>query len=142
MSACHSVEAGQEECVILGVSSYEGSAHLISPEANGAWPSGSLAICRCISHTWNHFLSLALFCLPRSEVNLRQLTTSMEKSVIDSEAKEAIDIRFIQGYSRKETIMSMRRGVASSIVDRRIEAGIEYSMSISKTNFDDDLTTM
>ncbi|MEK3867976.1 hypothetical protein MHH60_31450 [Paenibacillus sp. FSL H7-0716] len=58
--------------------------------------------------------------------------------VIDPEAKEAIDIRFIQGYSRKETIMFMRRGVASSTVDRRIEAGIEsIAFSLKLTGFYD-----
>lgn len=45
--------------------------------------------------------------------------------IIDEEAKQAIDIRFLQGYSRKETILFMKRGVAGSTVDRRIETGIE-----------------
>lgn len=45
--------------------------------------------------------------------------------ILDDEVKEAIDIRFLQGYSRKETIMFMRRGVAHSTVDRRIDEGIQ-----------------
>lgn len=45
--------------------------------------------------------------------------------IIDSEVKEAIDIRFIKGYSRKETIMFIRHGTAASTVDRRIADGIE-----------------
>lgn len=45
--------------------------------------------------------------------------------IIDEEAKQAIDIRFLQGYSRKETILFMKRGVAGSTVDRRISEGIE-----------------
>lgn len=45
--------------------------------------------------------------------------------IIDPEVKEAIDIRFIQGYSRKETILFMRHGTAASTVDRRIADGIE-----------------
>ncbi|AJS59869.1 hypothetical protein [Paenibacillus sp. IHBB 10380] len=50
--------------------------------------------------------------------------------ILDDDAKEAIDIRFIKGYSRKETIMFMRRGVAHSTVDRRIDDGI---VSIANT---------
>lgn len=58
--------------------------------------------------------------------------------IIDPEAKEAIDIRFMQGYTRKETIMFMRRGVAASTVDRRIEAGIEsIANSLMLTGFYD-----
>ncbi|MGG3278814.1 hypothetical protein [Paenibacillus solani] len=45
--------------------------------------------------------------------------------ILDEEAKQAIDIRFLQGYSRKETILFMKRGVAGSTVDRRIDDGIE-----------------
>ncbi|WP_431090767.1 hypothetical protein [Paenibacillus sp. 8b26] len=45
--------------------------------------------------------------------------------IIDPEVKEAFDIRFLQGYTRKETILFMRRGVAHSTVDRRIADGIE-----------------
>lgn len=44
--------------------------------------------------------------------------------ILDPEVKEAIEIRFIQGYTRKETILFMRRGVAHSTVDRRINEGI------------------
>ncbi|WP_431090820.1 hypothetical protein [Paenibacillus sp. 8b26] len=58
----------------------------------------------------------------------RKFTSMISRAhwlIIDSEVKEAIDIRFIQGYSRKETILFMRRGVAHSTVDRRIDDGIE-----------------
>ncbi|MNO27672.1 hypothetical protein D3C76_175520 [compost metagenome] len=67
-----------------------------------------------------------------------KLIDRTHSQVIDPEAKEAIEIRFIQGYSRKETIMFMRRGVASSTVDRRIEAGIEsIAFSLKLTGFHD-----
>lgn len=58
--------------------------------------------------------------------------------IIDLEVKEAIRFRFIEGYSRKETIMFMRRGEAASTVDRRIETGIEsVANSLKLTGFYD-----
>lgn len=45
--------------------------------------------------------------------------------ILEDEVKQAIDLRFLQGYSRKETILFMKRGVAHSTVDRRISEGIE-----------------
>lgn len=45
--------------------------------------------------------------------------------IIDDEVREVIELRFIQGYSRKQTIMFLRRGEAHSTVDRRIAEGIE-----------------
>lgn len=63
----------------------------------------------------------------------RKFKTMIDRAhgqIIDEDAKEAIGIRFIQGYSRKETIMFMRRGVAHSTVDRRIDDGI---VSIANT---------
>lgn len=43
----------------------------------------------------------------------------------DKEIKEVMNARYIQGYSRKETIMFTRRGTAASTVDRYIERGIK-----------------
>ncbi|MBU5673227.1 hypothetical protein KQJ23_15465 [Paenibacillus sp. MSJ-6] len=58
--------------------------------------------------------------------------------ILDPEAKEAIRFRFIEGYSRKETILFMRRGDAASTVDRRIDAGIEsVANSLKLTGFYD-----
>ncbi|URJ36584.1 hypothetical protein MF625_001002 [Paenibacillus polymyxa] len=55
----------------------------------------------------------------------RFMINRAHSQIIDPEVKEAIDIRFIQGYSRKETILFMRRGTAHSTVDRRIAEGIK-----------------
>ncbi|MBU5356123.1 hypothetical protein KQI74_28125 [Paenibacillus barcinonensis] len=58
--------------------------------------------------------------------------------ILDPEEKEAIDIRFIKGFTRKETILFMRKGVAASTVDRRIEAGItSIANSLKLTGFYD-----
>ncbi|GGF82886.1 hypothetical protein GCM10010912_29980 [Paenibacillus albidus] len=43
----------------------------------------------------------------------------------DPEVKEVMRVRFIQGHSRKETILFTRRGTAASTVDRYIEKGIK-----------------
>lgn len=42
----------------------------------------------------------------------------------DSEARQAIIYRYIQGYSYKETLSFMHWGVKSSTLDRRLKAGI------------------
>lgn len=43
----------------------------------------------------------------------------------DEEVKKAIDYRYIQGYSRKETILFFRHGLSDSTIDRRLEDGVE-----------------
>lgn len=48
----------------------------------------------------------------------------------DEDAKKAIEYRFFQGYSRKETILFFRRGLSNSTIDRRIDEGI---LSIANT---------
>lgn len=58
--------------------------------------------------------------------------------IIDDEVKKAIQVRFIQGHSRRDTILFMRQGVSASTVDRRIEAGIEsIANSLKLTGFYD-----
>ncbi|MDT8980004.1 hypothetical protein RQP50_27620 [Paenibacillus sp. chi10] len=46
------------------------------------------------------------------------------RTIIDEEVKKAVDYRYIQGYTRKETILFFRRGLSSSTIDRRIEDGV------------------
>ncbi|MFD0868787.1 hypothetical protein [Paenibacillus residui] len=48
----------------------------------------------------------------------------------DEDAKKAVEYRFFQGYSRKETILFFRRGLSDSTIDRRIDEGI---LSIANT---------
>lgn len=43
----------------------------------------------------------------------------------DEEVKKAIDYRYIQGYTRKETILFIRHGLSDSTIDRRLDDGIE-----------------
>jgi len=43
----------------------------------------------------------------------------------DEEVKKAIDYRYFQGFSRKETILFFRHGLSNSTIDRRLEDGIE-----------------
>lgn len=57
----------------------------------------------------------------------RFYTTMLRRAVgliRDEEAKKAIDYRYIQGYSRKETILFFRHGLSDSTIDRRIDEGI------------------
>lgn len=46
------------------------------------------------------------------------------RTIDDDEIKKAVDYRYIQGYTRKETILFFRRGLSNSTIDRRIEDGI------------------
>ncbi|UNK19611.1 hypothetical protein MNQ98_06150 [Paenibacillus sp. N3/727] len=43
----------------------------------------------------------------------------------DEEAKRAVDYRYIQGYSYKETILFFRRSLSDSTIHRKISEGIE-----------------
>ncbi|MDL1163926.1 hypothetical protein P0100_23290 [Yersinia pestis] len=43
----------------------------------------------------------------------------------DDDEKKAIDYRYIQGYSRKETILFFRRSYSDSTVKRKIDEGTE-----------------
>ncbi|MCY7484313.1 hypothetical protein [Paenibacillus alvei] len=45
-------------------------------------------------------------------------------TITDPEIKKGIDFRYIQGYTRKETILFFPRGLSNSTIDRRIEDGI------------------
>ncbi|WP_342576425.1 hypothetical protein [Paenibacillus sp. FSL M8-0142] len=53
--------------------------------------------------------------------------------ILDEEVKQVIDIRFLQGYSRKETMLFVKWGVAHSTVDRRIKEGIRTMANVLKT---------
>jgi len=68
----------------------------------------------------------------RQYVQYTQMIRSAHTQIIDPEVKEAIEIRFIKGYSRKETILFMRHGAAHSTVDRRIDEGIKSVANILK----------
>lgn len=58
----------------------------------------------------------------------------------DDEVREAVDLRFIKGYTRKETIMFLRRGEAASTVDRRITEGVmSIANSLKLTGFFDEI---
>lgn len=58
--------------------------------------------------------------------------------IIDDEVKKAVQVRFIQGHSRRDTILFMGKGVSASTVDRRIECGIEsIANSLKLTGFYD-----
>lgn len=46
------------------------------------------------------------------------------RTITDEEVKKAIDYRYIQGFTRKETILFFRRGLSNSTIDRRIEDGV------------------
>ncbi|MDU0329208.1 hypothetical protein RW092_03195, partial [Paenibacillus sp. 3LSP] len=41
----------------------------------------------------------------------------------DPDAKAAVDYRYLQGYSAKETLLFFRRSMSDSTVRRRIEEG-------------------
>lgn len=43
----------------------------------------------------------------------------------DEEARQAVEYRYIQGYSRKETILFFRRSLSDSTIKRKIDEGIE-----------------
>lgn len=43
----------------------------------------------------------------------------------DYEAKKAVEYRYIQGYSFKETLLYFRHGLSDSTIRRRIDEGIE-----------------
>ncbi|GIO71566.1 hypothetical protein J27TS7_10800 [Paenibacillus dendritiformis] len=56
----------------------------------------------------------------------RFYTTMLRRAaglIQDEDAKRAVEYRFFQGYSRKETILFFRRGLSDSTIDRRIEEG-------------------
>ncbi|MFF2909992.1 hypothetical protein [Paenibacillus sp. NPDC057934] len=58
----------------------------------------------------------------------------------DPDVKEVIRVRFIQGHSRKETILFTRRGTAASTVDRYIEKGIKMvANSLNQMGFFDEI---
>ncbi|WP_337032472.1 hypothetical protein [Paenibacillus illinoisensis] len=42
----------------------------------------------------------------------------------DEEARQAVEYRYIQGYSRKETILFFRRSLSDSTIKRKIDEGI------------------
>lgn len=55
------------------------------------------------------------------------LKKALERAVgliIDEESRTAIHLRYMRGYSYKETLMFMRHGVKSTTVDRRLKNGI------------------
>ncbi len=43
----------------------------------------------------------------------------------DDDARKAVEYRYIQGYSRKETILFFRRSLSDSTIKRKIDEGIE-----------------
>ncbi|WP_018753644.1 hypothetical protein [Paenibacillus sanguinis] len=43
----------------------------------------------------------------------------------DPEAKQAVDYRYIQGYSYKETLLFFRRSLSDSTIRRKIGEGME-----------------
>ncbi|WP_036634654.1 hypothetical protein [Paenibacillus massiliensis] len=60
--------------------------------------------------------------------------------ILDEEVKEVVALRFIQGLTRKETIMFLRRGEAASTVDRRITEGVRcIANSLKLTGFFDEI---
>lgn len=43
----------------------------------------------------------------------------------DDDARKAVEYRYIQGYSRKETILFFRRSLSDSTIKRKIDEGME-----------------
>lgn len=55
------------------------------------------------------------------------LTTTLQRAVGligDTETRDVIFLRYMQGYSYKETLSFMKRGIKSATVDRRLKAGL------------------
>lgn len=48
-----------------------------------------------------------------------------QRLIKDEEARKAVDYRYIQGYSRKETILFFRRALSDSTIKRKIDEGLE-----------------
>ncbi|WP_245838132.1 hypothetical protein MHI48_20320 [Paenibacillus sp. FSL H7-0942] len=53
-----------------------------------------------------------------------------QRLIKDEEACKAVDYRYIQGYSHKETILFFRRALSDSTIKRKIDEGLE---SVSNT---------
>jgi hypothetical protein len=55
------------------------------------------------------------------------IVTTLRRAVgiiLDDEAQKAVYCRYIEGYSYKETLLFLRRGLKSSTLDRRLKTGI------------------
>lgn len=48
-----------------------------------------------------------------------------QRLIKDEEARKAVEYRYIQGYSRKETILFFRRSLSDSTIKRKIDEGVE-----------------
>ncbi|MBY0117874.1 hypothetical protein [Paenibacillus xylanexedens] len=48
-----------------------------------------------------------------------------QRLIKDEESRKAVDYRYIQGYSRKETILFFRRALSDSTIKRKIDEGLE-----------------
>ncbi|WP_308722476.1 hypothetical protein [Paenibacillus polysaccharolyticus] len=48
-----------------------------------------------------------------------------QRLIKDEEARKAVDYRYIQGYSRKETLLFFRRALSDSTIKRKIDEGLE-----------------
>ncbi len=58
----------------------------------------------------------------------------------DQEVKKVLNARFIQGHSRRDTILFMCKGTSASTVDRYIERGIKMiSNSLHQMGFFDEI---
>ncbi|MEK4141134.1 hypothetical protein NYE59_26670 [Paenibacillus sp. FSL L8-0323] len=60
--------------------------------------------------------------------------------ILDPDVKEIIGVRFIQGFTRKQTILFTRQGTSASTVDRYIEKGIRsIANSLHQMGFFDEV---